>query len=86
MYDKSRRTKEKKIKNEREKAQAKIQAMNIGVKIRGLILKEDKAKRGVKERIIKAYREIYNRDVVMDIADALCAGDDFFEEYYEDKT
>ena len=43
MYDKSRRTKEKKIKNEREKAQEKIQAMNIGVKIRGLILKEDKS-------------------------------------------
>ena len=38
--------------------------MNIGVKIRGLILKEDKAKRGVKERIIKAYKEITNRDVV----------------------
>ena len=57
MYDKSRRTKEKKIKNEREKAQAKIQAMNIGVKIRGLILKEDKAKRGVKERIIKACKK-----------------------------
>ena len=64
MYDKSRRTKEKKIKNEREKAQAKIQAMNIGVKIRGLILKEDKAKRGAKERIIKAYKKIFNRDVV----------------------
>ena len=111
MHDKSRRTKEKKgqkkgekkTKDEREKARRrKIQAMNIAVKIRGLLLKEeetlegkhalggavllDKAKRGVKERIIKAYKEIYNRDVVMDTADALCAGDEFFEEYYEDKT
>ena len=70
--------------------------MNIAVKIRGLLLKEeetfdgkhafggpvllDKAKRGVKERIIKTYREIFNRDVVMDTAEALCAGDEFFEE------
>ena len=42
----------------------------------------DKAKIGVKERIIKDYREIFNRDVVMDRAEALCAGDEFFEEYY----
>ena len=110
MHDKSRRTKEKKgqkkeekkTKDEREKAQAEIQAINIAVKIRGLLLKEeetlegkralggevllDKAKRGAKERIIKAYKEIYNRDVVIDTAEALCAGDEFFEEYYEDKT
>ena len=46
----------------------------------------DKTKRGVKERIIKAYKEIYNRDVVIDTAEALCAGDEFFEEYYEEKT
>ena len=46
----------------------------------------DKAKRGVKERIVKAYREIFNRDVVMDTAEALCMGDEFFEEYYEEKT
>ena len=76
--------------------------MNIAVKIRGLLLKEeetlegkhalggavllDKAKRGVKERIIKAYKEIYNRDVVIDTAEALCAGDEFFKENYEDKA
>ena len=46
----------------------------------------NKAKRGVKERIIKTYREIFNRDVVIDTAEALCAGDEFFEEYYEKKT
>ena len=84
-----------------KKRRRKIQAMNIAVKIRGLLLKEetfdgkhalggavllDKAKRGVKERIIKAYREIFNRDVVMDTAEALCMGDEFSEEYYEEKT
>ena len=77
-----------------KKRRRKIQAMNIAVKIRGLLLKEeetlegkralggavllDKAKRGAKERIIKAYKEIYNRDVVMDITEALCAGDELF--------
>ena len=58
MHDKSRRTKEKKIKDEREKTQAKIPEKNIGVKIRGLLWKEDNAKRGVKERIIKYSTEI----------------------------
>ena len=29
---------------------------------------------------------LYNRDVVMDTPEALCAGDEFFEEYYEAKT
>ena len=47
-----------------KKRRQKLKAMNIGVKIRGLILKEDKAKRGVKKRIIKAYKKIFNRDVV----------------------
>ena len=72
--------------------------MNIAVKIRGLLLKEeetfdgrhalgvevllDKAKREVKERIVKTYREIFNRDVVMDTAEAICVGYEFFEEYY----
>ena len=42
----------------------------------------DKAKREVKERIVKTYREIFNRDVVMDTAEAICVGDEFFEEYY----
>jgi hypothetical protein len=81
-----------------KKRRRKIQAMNIAVKIRGLLLKEeetfddrhalggavllDKVKREVKERIIKTYREIFNRDVVLDIAEALRAGDEFFEEYY----
>ena len=92
MHDKSRRTKEKKgqkieekrQKTKEKKRKRKIQAMNIAVKIRGLLLKEeetlegkhalggavllDKAKRGAKERIIKAYKEIYNRDVVIDTA------------------
>ena len=79
-----------KEKNRRQK----IQVMNIAVKIRGLLLKEektlegkyalggelllDKAKRGVKERTIKAYKEIFNRDVVMDVTDSLFAGDEFF--------
>ena len=81
-----------------KKRRGKIQAMNIAVKIRGLLLKEeetfdgrhalggavllDKAKREVKERIVKTYREIFNRDVVMDTAEAICVGDEFFEEYY----
>ena len=97
------RKKKKKRQNMKEKKRRrKIQAMNMAVKIRGLLLKEeetlegkhalggevllDKAKRGIKERIIKAYREIFNRDVVMDTAEALCMGDEFFEEYYEEKT
>ena len=97
-----RKKKKKRQKMKEKKRNRKIQAMNIAVKIRGLLLKEketlegkhalggtvllDKAKRGVKKRIIKAYKEIYNRDVVIDTAEALCAGDEFFEEYYEDKT
>ena len=97
-----RKLKKKRQKMKEKKRKRKIQAMNIAVKIRGLLLKEeetlegkhalggavllDKAKRGVKERIIKAYKEIYNRDVVIDTAEALCAGDEFFEEYYEEKT
>ena len=97
-----RKLKKKRPNMKEKKRKPKIQAMNIAVKIRGLLLKEeetlegkhalggavllDKAKRGVKERIIKAYKEIYNRDVVIDTAEALCAGDEFFEEYYEEKT
>ena len=88
-----RKKKKKRQKMKEKKRRRKIQAMNMAVKIRGLPLKEeetlegkhalggavllDKAKRGVKERIIKAYKEIYNRDVVIDTAEALCAGDDF---------
>ena len=92
--DRKKKKKQQKIKE--KKRRRKIQAMNIAVKIRGLLLKEEetfdgkhalggavllnKAKRGVKERIIKTYREIFNRDVVIDTAEALCAGDEFFEE------
>ena len=105
--EEQKKKRDRKLKKERQKMKEKkrkrkIQAMNIAVKIRGLLLKEeetlegkhalggavllDKAKRGAKERIIKAYKEIYNRDVVIDTAEALCAGDEFFEEYYEEKT
>ena len=97
-----RKKKKKQQKMKEKKRRRKIQAMNIAVKIRGLLLKEeetfdgkhafggavllDKAKRGVKERIIKTHKEMFNRDVVMDKAEAICAGDEFFEEYYEAKT
>ena len=82
----------------RKSAGWKFNQLFLAVKIRGLLLKEealeskhelggavllDKAKRGVKERIIKGYWEIFNRDVVMEIAESLCAGDEFLEEYYE---
>ena len=97
-----RRKKDKRWKRKSAGAKFKQWTMNIAVKIRRLLIKEeetlegkhalggpvllDKAKRGVKERIIKTSKEIFNRDVVMDIADALCAGDEFFQEYYEEKT
>ena len=93
---------EKKIKDEREKMQAENSSNEYRCKNQRLLLKEeetlegkdalwgavllDKAKRGIKERIIKAYKEIFYRDAVMNTADSLCAGDWFFEEYYEDKT
>ena len=98
MKKKRKKGQEKEEKTTEKKRSGKIQAMNIAVKIRGLLLKEeetfdgrhalgvevllDKAKREVKERIVKTYREIFNRDVVMDTAEAICVGDEFFEEYY----
>ena len=45
----------------------------------------DKAKRGVKERIIKAYKEIYNRDVVIDTAEALCVEMNFSKNIMKQK-
>ena len=45
----------------------------------------DNMSRKARQATINAYKKLFGRDLVMDMADSPCAGDDFFEET-EQKT
>ena len=82
-------------KKKKKRHQLKVQAMNTAVKVRTHLLKEEETWNGLdwlkgaqliekettkkKELIFKAYKNLFNRDLVMDVAEAATAGDDFYE-------
>ena len=90
----SRSTKKKQIKKKKKKHKLDVKVMDIAVKIRCYLLREKESWSGVgwlkgtnliekepikiKERIFRAYRKIFCRDCVLDIAAAATEGDDFF--------
>ena len=74
---------------------------NSAVKIITLILDEEATRSGThalngaqylekmsnrsKQAVIKAYMKLFERDLVSDMAEALCAGDDYYEELEKNK-
>ena len=91
-----RRKRKKEHKKKKKKHQRKVKAMRAAVIIKDFLLKEeqsqngqdllkgaaylDKLPRSDKQRAIKAYKEIYGGDCVLEIAEAFCEGDELYEE------
>ena len=87
--------KKKQIKKKKKKHKLDVKVMDIAVKIRCHLLREEESWSGVdwlkganliekepikiKERIFRAYKKIFGRDCILDIAAAATEGDDFFE-------
>ena len=92
-----RKKKKKLKKKKKRKHQRQTKVLNAAVKIRTLILAEEATWEGIhalngakymenmsrraRQRTINAYKKLFGRDLVMDMAEALCEGDDFFEEF-----
>ena len=90
-----KKRKKKQIKKKKKKHKLDVRVMDIAVKVRSHLLREEKSWSGaewlkganliekepikIKERIFRAYRKIFGRDCVLDIAAAATEGDDFFE-------
>ena len=90
-----RKRKKKQIKKKKKKHKLDVKVMDIAVKIRCHLLREEESWSGVdwlkganliekepikiKERIFRAYKKIFGRDCVLDIAAAATEGDEFFK-------
>ena len=90
-----RKKKKKQIKRKKKKHKLDVKVMDIAVKVRCHLLREEKSWSGVdwlkganliekepikiKERIFRAYKKIFGRDCVEDIPAAATEGDEFFE-------
>ena len=91
-----RRKRKKERKKKKKKHQRIVKSMRAAIIIKDFLLKEqqsqngsdllkgatylDKLPRRDKERAIKAYKELYGGDCVLEIAEAFCEGDDLYEE------
>ena len=96
MKKKRDQKKRRKIKKKKKKKhQRLVKALNMAVKIKGLILQEETTWEGIhalkaakyienmsiraKEATFKAYKGLYGTDLPVDMASAFCDGDEFFE-------
>ena len=92
------RKRKKKLQKKKKKKHIKlIKAMDIAVRIRGHLLKEEQLMTGIhavkgaqqledaprkyRQRIINAYKALFDRDCVLDIADAFFDPEDYPEMY-----
>ena len=89
--------KKKLKKRKKKKHQRLTKVLNTAVKIRTLILTEEATLEGIhalngakylenmsrraRQSIINEYKKLFGRDLKMDLAEALCKGEDFFEEF-----
>ena len=87
--------KKKQRKKKEKRRQSKILTMNKAVKIKQYLLKEEETLNGISvlrgakileeasraewQRIITVYKELYSRDVAVDIGEASYLCDEFFE-------
>ena len=94
-----KRKRKKTIKKKKKKNLKIIKATDVVVKIRECLLKEEKERTGEhvlkgaeyldsipgrdKARVLKAYKELFNRDCPVDIGEAFCYDDDFGETRYQ---
>ena len=90
-----KRKREKMEKKKKKKHKKLLKVLNASVKIKSLILEEEATwagthafnagkyleKMGVKtkEEVSKAYKKLFDSDLITDMANAICAGDDYFE-------
>ena len=95
--DKKKR--EKMEKKKQKKNQKLLKALNSSVKLKSLILEEEATWAGThaynagkylskmsikaKEAVSKAYKKLFGEDLVSDLANAICAGDEYFESLEE---
>lgn len=94
-----KRKKKKSIRKKKKKHLKLIKATEAAVKIRKCLLKEEQERSGEhvlkgaeyldsipgrdKARVLKAYKELFNRDCPVDIGEAFCYDDDFDETRYQ---
>ena len=92
-----RKKKKKLKKKKKKKHRNLTKVLNTALKIRTLILTEEAAwgeihafnrakyldnmSRRARQATINACKKLFGRDLGMDMAEALCEGDDFFEEF-----
>ena len=92
-----RKKKKKLKKKKKKKHQRLTKVLNTAVKIRTLILTEEATWEGIyelngtkylenmsrraRQATINACKKLFGRDLGMDMAEALCEFDDFFEEF-----
>ena len=90
---KKKKKKIKKKREKKHKKMTKT--LNTAVKMRNLVLREevtwagnyasnalkylDKLSKIAKNKLYKAYSKLYERDLKKDIIDAVCAGDEYYE-------
>ena len=84
------------MKKKKKKHQRLTRVLNSAVKIRTQILEEDITWKGIhainaakyldkmskknREAVTRAYKKLFERNLVLDMADALCTWDDYYEE------
>ena len=91
---------EKMKKKKKKKHRKLLKVLNASVKIKSLILEEETTRAGThafnagkylekmgvktKEEVSKAYKKLFDSDLITDMANAICAGDDYFESLEDD--